>query len=101
MDACCIINGANESVVAENVVNRWIQNRMDILTDSAVFIFMVNFFRQPFLIIKRTIIQLVAILLADKGAITAGVLAMVLIFSSTSLQQFTFKFSRSSVADFR
>lgn len=47
------------------------------------------------------IIQLVAILLADKGAITAGVLAMVLIFSSTSLQQFTFKFSRSSVADFR
>jgi hypothetical protein len=56
-----IVDVANESYMAEIVANRWIQVKLDFMTDIAVFIFV-----------------LIAILLADQKAITIGALAMVI-----------------------
>ena len=60
-NSCRVVDASNESYLAENVVNRWTQINMDIITDSAIFI-----------------VMLVAILVADSGSITPGILAMVI-----------------------
>ena len=58
---CRVVNASNEAFLAENVVSRWMQINMDIITDLAFFI-----------------VMLVAILVADRGSITPGILAMII-----------------------
>uniref|UniRef100_A0A915DNB5 Multidrug resistance-associated protein 1 n=1 Tax=Ditylenchus dipsaci TaxID=166011 RepID=A0A915DNB5_9BILA len=59
--ACKIANYASESILVEIIANRWIQVRMDILTDLAVFIFI-----------------LTAILLGNAQLLSLGSLALVI-----------------------
>ncbi|KAI1701315.1 ABC transporter domain-containing protein [Ditylenchus destructor] len=58
---CKIADFASESVFIEIIVNRWIQTRMDLLTDVAAFLFM-----------------LAAIILGDHRIISLGAVAMVI-----------------------